>query len=136
MREHQLRFWEGCSVSRFLDLRRATGALPGSKSFRNQLIDAVHLWCAEEVGADYVMTCDYDLQRRLARSRLLYPPKVVTPRELQRQLRSAGHCRWTDELAYVWDRVRSQLRPGKGSSPYDDLVRLGNLLEQHAYYDE
>lgn len=44
-------------------------------------LDALHLACAVQAGADYFCTCDDQLLRR-ARSIHTGPPKVVTPVEL------------------------------------------------------
>lgn len=44
-------------------------------------LDALHLACAAQAGADYFCTCDDQLRRR-ARSAHAGPPSVVTPVEL------------------------------------------------------
>ncbi len=46
-----------------------------------KLLDASHLACAVEAGADYFCTCDDRLRKRSA-TILAGPPKVVTPVEL------------------------------------------------------
>jgi predicted nucleic acid-binding protein len=50
-------------------------------------LDALHLACAVQAGADYFCTCDDQLLRR-ARSAHTGPPKVVTPVELIGELGS------------------------------------------------
>jgi predicted nucleic acid-binding protein len=48
-------------------------------------LDALHLSCAVEAGADYFCTCD---DRLLKRARVIHsgPPKVVNPLELIREI--------------------------------------------------
>jgi predicted nucleic acid-binding protein len=48
-------------------------------------LDALHLSCAVEAGADYLCTCD---DRFLKRARAVHsgPPKVVNPLELIREI--------------------------------------------------
>jgi hypothetical protein len=44
---------------RFLELRRACGALQGPAVRDNQLVDAFHVWCAEHAGASHFLTTDF-----------------------------------------------------------------------------
>ncbi len=68
---------------RFLELRKICGANQGSSVNENQLIDAFHIWCAEEAGATYFLTCDLKL-RNLIRNRTQNPLRLelVAPTEL------------------------------------------------------
>jgi hypothetical protein len=87
---------------RFLELQRASGASQGATKppNANQLIDAWHLWCAEGAGAEYFLTLDESLIRRVAQERRA-PPRVqaVLPSALLADLR-AGKATWRDRIAF------------------------------------
>lgn len=81
---HQLR------NPRFLDLAKCTGGLQGSSVNYNQLADAYFLWCAEENGADYILTLDFKLHKLIKQAKsLIYAPKVVTATELLKEIENA-----------------------------------------------
>jgi hypothetical protein len=79
----QVAFLKRLTFPRFLQLRKACGADQGENVNENQLIDAFHVWCAEEASASHFLTCDLKLVR-LARQYKKYPirVKVVSPSEL------------------------------------------------------
>lgn len=68
---------------RFLQLKRACGALQGDHVNENQLADAFHIWCAEAANASHFLTTDFKLVR-VVRGHRTAPPlvKVVSPSEL------------------------------------------------------
>lgn len=69
-------------VSEELEQRAQTFNLAGLKP-----LDALHLACAIQAGADYFCTCDDQLVKR-ARAVHAGPPKVVTPVELIEEIES------------------------------------------------
>jgi hypothetical protein len=79
----QVAFLKSLTFPRLLQLRKACGADQGKEVNGNQLIDAFHVWCAEEAGASHFLTCDLKLVR-LVRQYKKYPVKVkvVSPSEL------------------------------------------------------
>ena len=72
---------------RFLELKRACGALQGDRVNENQLVDAFHIWCAEAANASHFLTTDFKLAR-IVRGHKAAPPrvKVVAPSELLAEL--------------------------------------------------
>jgi hypothetical protein len=80
----QYNFLSKIEDKRFLQLQKATGAYQGKKKLnRNQLLDAFHLWCAEQSKCDYFLTLDLKLIKVMSRSK--WAPKdlaIVTPSEL------------------------------------------------------
>ncbi len=83
----QLEFLERLSHKRFRELQKACGVQKGSRTYRNQLLDAFHLWTAEEAEATHFLTTDFKLIRRLRDYKV--PPtkvKVVKPSELLQEI--------------------------------------------------
>jgi len=73
---------------RFKELQIACGAYQGpDNTNENQLIDAFHIFCAEDAGADYFLTCDKKLIRLLKQHKRFPPkPKVLLPSMLLKDL--------------------------------------------------
>jgi len=62
----QYEFLARQSHPRFKELQRATGAFQGNNPLnKNQLLDALHFWCAEYNGCEYFLTLDFKLVRML-----------------------------------------------------------------------
>lgn len=83
----QLEFLERLSHNRFRALQEACGVQKESEAYRNQLLDAFHVWTAEEAGATHFLTTDFKLIRILRAHKA--PPtklKVVKPSELLQQI--------------------------------------------------
>jgi predicted nucleic acid-binding protein len=85
--ELQLKFLEGLSHQRFRELQRACGVQKASRNYRNQLLDAFHLWTAEEAGATHLLTTDIKLTR-VIRAHKVSPTRlrVVLPSELLQEI--------------------------------------------------
>lgn len=83
----QIRFLRSLQHQRYLDLQRACGAHQGDHVNEKQLLDAFHIWCAEEAGATHFLTTDFKLLRAM-RSHKTYPPqvRVVVPSELLNEI--------------------------------------------------
>lgn len=79
----QVEFLRSLHHTRFLELQKACGAHQGVTIAENELIDAFHVWCAEEAGATDFLTCDFKLIR-VANQTKRFRPKVnlVTPSRL------------------------------------------------------
>ena len=84
-KEAQLRFLMGLDSQRFKEIQRATGAFQGHNSpNRNQLLDAFHLWCAENADCEVFLTGEAEKLRRVMSNKknFTYNPKVLLPSEL------------------------------------------------------
>jgi hypothetical protein len=74
-----------CSLKheRFLKLQRITGAYQGQgKVNRNQLLDAFHLWCAENSKCNFFLSLDFKLAEVIKKSKSKPFVRVVRPSEL------------------------------------------------------
>lgn len=80
----QLEFFERIRSPRFLEMKKAFGALnPNAKRRRNLLADIFHIWTADAAGADFLLTLDGRLCRAAAgQPQLRLRTKVVQPSEL------------------------------------------------------
>jgi hypothetical protein len=122
-RDWQMDFLVGLRESRFEQLKVAVGANPGSARYRNQLLDAFHIRCAEGAGAHYFLTLDEKLVRHVAGHRRAPPLcRVITPTSLRAELVSCGALRLRDRLAF--HRFRREMRR-RSTDPYSQLVDLG-----------
>jgi hypothetical protein len=104
----QVAFLKSLSFPRLLQLRKACGAdqkdVNGNQLINpRQLIDAFHVWCAEEAGASHFLTCDLKLVR-LVRRYKKHPVrmKVVSPSEFltdlgMTHLASCSKSNWPGE---------------------------------------
>lgn len=83
-RRLQREFFESIHAPRYLEMRKALGALnTGAKRSRNLLADIFHVWTADEAGADYLLTLDARLCRAVrGQPQLKLRVKVVQPSEL------------------------------------------------------
>jgi hypothetical protein len=91
MKESTVEFLSRLKQARFKELQVACGATQGDRINENQLIDAFHVWCAEEAGATHFLTLDFKLMRTV-RQHKKHPPrvKVVKPSELLHDLGQTG----------------------------------------------
>lgn len=82
--DEQAEFLGRFAHPRFDELRKATGANQRqSKSWRNMLLDAFHIWCAEHNKCSYFLTLDMKLIRSMQNSKFAAAePKLVLPSEL------------------------------------------------------
>jgi predicted nucleic acid-binding protein len=83
----QLEFLEALSHQRFRELQEVCGVQKASKNYRNQLLDAFHLWTAEEAGATHFLTTDFKLIR-IIRANKMSPTRlrIVKPSELLEEI--------------------------------------------------
>lgn len=91
-REMQSDFLQGIRHRRFIELQKATGAYQGKKKAnRNQLLDAFHIWCAEQNQCDYFLTLDFKLID-YTKNQKKYKPKIllVYPSELIKKINLKG----------------------------------------------
>lgn len=79
----QLEFLKSLHQPRFRALQKACGALQGEQIHDRQLLDAFHIWCAEEAKATHFLTTDLKLVRTVRACKTVSPlVRVVTPSEL------------------------------------------------------
>lgn len=134
-RDYQFEFLRGVSHPRYKQLQVAVGANEESRKFKNQLLDAFHICCAEAAKAEYFLTLDQKLIRHVSGHKR-WPPttRVLSPTELVKLLIRGRHVRFRDVLTYL--RTERQARRKPPSGPYEDLVKLGKRREKRGYYDE
>jgi hypothetical protein len=132
--DFQFDFLKGISNARFRQLTVAVGANPKSKRYKNQLLDAFLLLCAESANANYFLTLDFKLMRHVAGHRT-WPPRVtlVTPRELVNALSRSGHARVRDTLSFARHMIEERSNPS--DHLYEQLVKLGKRLEKRGMFD-
>lgn len=132
----QFDFVKGITDRRFQQLRRAVGAQESSKHFKNQLLDAFHILCAETARADFFLTTDLKLIRHVAQHKA-YPPtcRVVSPAQLVRTLVARRHVRLRDLLGFVIRTMRARKTRPCGN-PMEGLVALGKRLEKSGHFGE
>lgn len=136
MAEHQLEFLKSRRDQRFLDLQLAVGVKQRAANVGNQMLDAWHIYCAENAAATYFVTCDYKLIRHLQSHRRTRPAvNVVTPRGLIQGLRESGHYGLGDRLRFRLTQLRERFWSGPKTG-IEDLAALGDILERQGYYDE
>jgi hypothetical protein len=131
----QLDFLKGITHLRFQELKVATGANPGSGKYKNQLLDAFHIWCAEEASAKYFLTTDLKLVRLISQHKA-HPPscRVITPSQLARSLITHRELRVRDAVRFVFRSIRARRHP-PSNDPTEQLLALGKQLEKGGYYD-
>jgi hypothetical protein len=131
----QLDFVKGITHPRFQELRLATGANPDSGTYRNQLLDAFHIWCAEAASAKYFLTTDLKLVRLISRHKS-HPPacRVVTPAQLIKALIANRDIRVRDAVRFVIRSIRARRHP-ESNDPSEQLLALGKRLEKDGYFD-
>jgi len=127
--DHQFEFLRFVRHPRYDQLKTAVGASVASGRYRNQLLDAFHLLCAEAAQADYFLTLDFKLMRHVAGHRR-WPPSVqlVRPSSLAMILMRRGNARVRDSLTFARHLARERSNPS--DHPFEELVRLGKQLER------
>jgi hypothetical protein len=132
--DHQFEFLKGISQPRYNQLKIAVGVNAEAKGFKNQLLDAFHLLCAETSRADYFLTLDFKLLRHLSTHKR-YPPLVdaLSPRHLTNKLIRLRNAGVRDAFKYCWHQLRT--RNSKTNDPYEQLVDFGKTLEDRGYFD-
>mgnify|MGYP000305086606 FL=1 len=81
----QYEFLRKIESKRFSEIQKTTGAFQGKNPpNRNQLLDAFHLWCAENSGCDVFLTGEAKkLRDSMQRKKMfIYKTKVLLPSEL------------------------------------------------------
>jgi hypothetical protein len=123
------------SDPRFLQLKAATGANSASKNYKNQLLDAFHIWSAEAASAKYFLTTDLKLVRLMAHYKA-HPPacKVLAPVQLVRSLIANRELRVRDAIRFIFRSIRARRQPAS-DHPSEQLLALGKRLEKGGYYD-
>lgn len=133
--DHQLDFLRHVSHPRYKQLQVAVGVNEQSGKYKNQLLDAFHVLCAEAAKAEYFLTLDQKLIRHVEQHKR-WPPntRVLSPRTLVRLLIQSRCLRLRD----VWTFVRAERAARKNPlpDPHEDLVQLGKRLEKRGYYDK
>jgi hypothetical protein len=127
----------GLTHPRFQQLKQAVGASDSaSKVYNNQLLDAFHIWCAEAASANYFLTTDLKLVRRVSQHKR-HPPncRLVTPAQLVRALINNQHLRRRDVFRFAVRAIRARRRP-PSDHPEEQLVTLGKQLEKGSYFDK
>jgi hypothetical protein len=82
-REQQYDFLCSIKQKRFLELQKMTGAYQGKQPLNhNQLLDAFHLWCAEDNNCEFFLTLDFKAIKVLQLSPRKSPVQAVRPTEL------------------------------------------------------
>ena len=82
-------FLASISHPRFKELCKVVGAYQGEKNplHRNQARDALHIWTAEEAGADAFLTMDYKLGKMIKNDpKKRVPLKIYSPGEVLKDL--------------------------------------------------
>jgi hypothetical protein len=134
-REHQINYLKGLGDTRFVELQIAVGARQSSLLHDNELVDAFHIWTAETTGADYFLTCDYNLLKRLGNHRKYQPTvDVVNPNLLVKDLLRRAEIDYVDIAASFWHVLRTRARAGP-NHPYEALLLHSEHLENTGYYD-
>lgn len=83
----QFEFLSKIKHTRFLELQKATGAYQGKNGLqRNQLLDAFHLWCAEQNRCQYFLTMDKKLAKTVGKAKRAPALNIVSPIELANKL--------------------------------------------------
>jgi hypothetical protein len=132
---HKRQWLSSISDSDFVRLRKLVGAQPQSHRFQNQLMDAVHLWCAEHHAIPYFLTSDYTLARTVAAHRpLATSVRILSPIELVAELVGQRVLRPRD-LRQDRHRMWQQLKNPPVGSGIEELAALGDRLERQGYYD-
>jgi hypothetical protein len=132
----QFDFVKGITHPRFQQLQQAVGTHPNSRHYKNQLLDAFHIWCAETADAEFFLTTDLKLIRHV-RQHKKYPPTchVVSPAQLVRALAADRHLRLRDILQFVMRRLHARRQP-PSDNPIEELVALGKRLEKRGHFEE
>jgi hypothetical protein len=90
-KEEQFSFLCSLRHERFRELQRITGAYQGeTKTNRNQLLDAFHLWCAEHNKCDFFLSLDFKLARVIGKSKNKPKVPIIKPSELLNALREGA----------------------------------------------
>jgi hypothetical protein len=131
----QLDFVKGITHPRFQELKLATGANPGSGTYKNQFLDAFHIWCAEAASAKYFLTTDLKLVRLISRYKS-HPPacRVITPAQLITALIANRDIRLRDAVRFLIRSFRARRHP-VSNHPSEQLLALGKRLEKDGYFD-
>jgi hypothetical protein len=131
----QLDFLKGITHARFHQLKVAAGASPSSQKYKNQLMDAFHIWCAEAASAKYFLTTDLKLVRLISLHKA-HPPscRVVAPAQLARSLIAQRELRVRDAVQFLFRSIRARRHP-PSDHPSEQLLALGKQLEKGGYYD-
>ncbi|EPE5850387.1 hypothetical protein [Vibrio vulnificus] len=85
LREYQYSFLSSVKHPRFIEIQKVVGAYQGETNppSRNQLLDAFHLWCAENSKCDYFLTLDMKLIKIIRRkTNNCLTVKAIKPSEL------------------------------------------------------
>lgn len=131
----QFEFVRGIQHPRFEQLKRAVGAMPESRSYKNQLLDAFHVLCAESAKVDFFLTVDLALVRNVTRyKKAPVTIRVVTPKDLLMSLLKSRHARIRDVLRYV--RYERRARRTPTDHPNEQLLSLGKTLQERGYFDK
>lgn len=132
----QFDFVNGITHPRFQQLQQAVGAQASSGHYKNQLLDAFHLLCAETAAAEFFLTTDLKLVRHVSQHKR-YPPacRVVSPAQLVHAMITQRQVRLRDVLGFVIRTLRARRRP-PSDSPMEELVALGKRLEKGGHFGE
>lgn len=129
-RTMQIDFLKSLDHPRFLQLQRACGAYQGDHVNESQLVDAFHVWCAEEAGATHFLTNDFDLID-LVKKHKRWPPRVrvLAPSELLSEVAKAGGDNMSDEIEPTGQasRVVEYLKaefPGQTAKVFEERMRF------------
>lgn len=135
-RDLQFEFVRGIRFPRFLELKRAVGANETSRHYKNQLLDAFHILCAEAATADFFLTTDMKLVRHVSGHKS-HPPScnVLTPARLVKALIARRALRLRDVAYYFIRTIKGRRRPPSDSAA-EELVALGKRLERQGYFDK
>lgn len=85
LRESQYAFLSSIEHPRFIEIQKVVGAYQGEMNSpsRNQLLDAFHLWCAENGKCDYFLTLDLKLIKLIRfKANNCLAVKAIKPSEL------------------------------------------------------
>lgn len=117
--DHQYNFVRSIRHPRYDQLKRAAGAQPGSGKYKNQLLDAFHLLCAESAKADYFLAADRVLIRHVASHRSTkVAVALMEPTVIVKEFVRTGVARVSDILSFarhVWREHRSPQRRSRMS---------------------
>ena len=132
----QFDFVKGITHPRFQQLQQAVGTHANSNHYKNQMLDAFHILCAETSGAEFFLTTDLKLIRHVSQHKRYLPTcRVVSPAQLVRALIADRHLRLRDILQFVIRTMRARHRP-PSDSPIEELVALGKRLEKGGHFNE
>ena len=130
----QFDFVKGITHPRFQQLKQAVGANAQSGSYKNQLLDAFHILCAETAVAKFFLTTDHKLIRHVSRHKRYQPTcRVVSPAQLVRALIADRDFRLRDALRFVFRTIRARWHP-PSDNPVEQLVALGKQLEKGGHF--